>query len=481
MRNIIAKGIAILAVIALCGACKKDDSCSITVPLNGAFVQAWGETATLRFETSNVVSVTVTATNGWSGEADLASHTLVITAPESDAENAAEKSVLTLSAVSPGGAISSATVNAYIVPATTDLSADGTANCYIVTKPNMRYSFDATLKGNSQERIVPAEATIVWQTANKVIKHLELTKDGHVEFYVDYDTGSETDLKESNALIGVTDTAGNLIWSWHLWLTNSDPRTEEGVAEYSNGVTFMARNLGAQGNSNGETDTDAILASYGLYYQWGRKDPMPRPRYYNCANNYDESRYNANGNYVYLTVEETAAATGTIAYATAHPDIMLTAPDTNNGDWLQGGNNSLWGGGATKSMYDPCPHGWNVPDADAFTTLDIAAEEDNMDLETAKKLFGWALSDANGEKHFYTGAGYRSYFDGIISNVNYKDEYPYTPLPWVGYYWTRGAEGNKGVAMFFDLNTSRAVINGFVPRSAEYRANAMQVRCVKSR
>lgn len=479
MKNILSKGLIAILITAVFAACKKDDTCTISVPLNGAFVQDWGESTTIKFATSNVSSVTVTATNGWSGTANLSTHTLTITAPESEeTENAARTSTITLSAVSPGGDTASASVNAYIVSNVVDLSEEGTSNCYIVTAPATRYRFDTAFKGESGERIAAASVGVVWQSASSLIKHLTLGSDGFAEFYVDYATDSDTELRESNALIGAYDSAGNIIWSWHLWLTNSDPRTEEGVATYSNGVTFMGRNLGAAGNSDGSTDTDEILASYGLYYQWGRKDPFPRPKYYNCAGNYDESLFNGSNSSIYLTIEETDASKGTIAYATANPTIMLSAPDGNNGDWLYGGSNPLWADSG-KSMYDPCPKGWSVPEADAFTVLDIAEAEDNMDLDLAKKTFGWALSDTTGDKYFYTGAGYRSYFDGILSNINYKDEYPYTPVPWVGYYWTKGTEGTNGVAMFFDLNTSRAVINAFVPQSSQYRANAMQVRCVK--
>lgn len=479
MKNILSKGLIALLITIVFVACKKDDSCSISAPVTGAFVEDWGESTTIKFETSNVETVTVTATNGWSGVANLATHTLTITAPESeDAENAGTKTAITLSAVSPGGAVSSATVNAYIVPGIVDLSADGTSNCYIATSPNTRYRFNTGVKGESGGALATASIDIVWQTHTPIIRYLTLDNNGYANFYVDYASGSETELREGNALIGAYNSAGELIWSWHIWLTNSDPRTEEGVATYTNGVTFMARNLGAAGNSAGSTATDDILASYGLYYQWGRKDPLPRPRYYNCAGSYNEALYNGKNTAIYYSVEETDAKKGTVAYATANPLTMLIAPESNNGDWYYGGSSTLWSS-SEKSVYDPCPKGWTVPDADAFTTLDIAEEDDNMDLEVAKKSFGWFLSDANGEKHFYTGAGYRSYFNGTISNVNYKDEYPYTPVPWIGYYWTTGVDGSNAIAMFFDLNTSRAAINAFSPKLSEHRANAMQVRCVK--
>ena len=489
MRNIFAKYLFALLLTALLAACKKDDTCSISFPVNGAFVNGWGQSVTVTFETSNVSSVTVTATNGWEGSANLATHTLTVTAPENEeVKDAKESSTVTITATSPAGKTSTATLNAYIITETVDLSADGPSNSYVVTKPNTKYRFSVNFKGETDERLATASAGIVWVTSSNLIRYLTYNNDGYVEFYVAYNTDSDSELREGNALIAAYNSDEEIIWSWHLWLTNSDPRTEDGVETYSNGATFMGRNLGSFGNSDGSTDTDEIHASYGLYYQWGRKDPFPRPRYYNCANNSDEARYNATNSSISMGVVKSDAEKGTIAYATAHPNAFLISPDGNDGDWLYGHrDDSLWGnhnGNGTKSMYDPCPRGWQVPAQNDFSNLELAEEDDTMDLELAKKTFGWFLTDkegfTNSPRHFYTGAGYRSYFDGVLSNVNYKDQYPYTPVPWVGYYWTQGVDGTNSTAMFFDLNTTRATINAFEPKTPQYRANGMQVRCVKS-
>lgn len=489
MRNIFCKTLCTLLFVTLFAACKKDDSCTVSFPIKGAFVNDWGQSVSVEIETYNVSTATVTASNGWSGSVNLATNTLTLTAPESaEVEKAAKTSVVNVTATSPAGKNSTATLNAYMVGETINLSSDGTSNCYIITEPDNKYKFDVTIKGETNERLATASVGIVWMTDSNLLRYLTFDKDGYAEFYVGFNANSDSELREGNALVAAYNDDGDIIWSWHLWLTNSDPRTEEGVETYSNGATFMARNLGAFCSSAGSTDTNEILRSYGLYYQWGRKDPFPRPRYYNCANNYDESRYNGNGSYIYLTIEESDAEKGTIAYITAHPDIFISAPKGNSGDWHYGRrDDSLWGnhsGNGSKSMYDPCPRGWEVPAQNDFFNLELAEEDDTIDLDTAKKTYGWFLTDkgasADNPRHFYTGAGYRSYFDGILSNINYKDQYPYTPVPWVGYYWTQGVDGSNSVAMFFDLNTTRATINTFEPKTAQYRGNGMQVRCVKT-
>ncbi len=481
-----------IAAIALLSAvsCKKDDLCKVSFPVAGAFVNDWGESTTVKFNAVNVKNISVTSvTGGWSAEVDLASRTVTVTAPESEeAEGAARTSNITLSATSPKGGSAGAVLVAYIVDATVDLSADGTqSNCYVVTQPNMKYRFNAKVKGETSETLATSSIGILWQSENNLLRYINLDADGYANFYMGYakdEEGNETtDITDGNALIAAYDNAGNILWSWHVWSASKDPRTD-GVATYSNGVTFMVRNLGALANPDGSTDTDAIHDGYGLYYQWGRKDPFLRPEYYDCARNADETVYNVDGGYVYVSYEASTAGTGTVEYTVKHPTTFITSTSENDCDWLYGSrNDALWGAGSEKSLYDPCPKGWRVPAKNDFAVLDIAEAEDNMNLDEAKKLYGWQLTDTgSGQKYFYPGSGYRSYFDGILSNMNYKDEYPYTPMPWVGYYWTNAAgsaTATKANAMFFDLNTSRAVINAFNATSDQYRANAMQIRCVK--
>ena len=76
------------------------------------------------------------------------------------------------------------------------------------------------------------------------------------------------------------------------------------------------------------------------------------------------------------------------------------------------------------------------------------------------------------------GAGRRSFENGVLTNMN-NYGYEHAPMPWVGYYWTAAADGKQAESLFFDLNTTRAVNNRYEPQKPMYRANAMQVRCVR--
>jgi hypothetical protein len=62
-----------------------------------------------------------------------------------------------------------------------------------------------------------------------------------------------------------------------------------------NGETMMGVNLGAELNSNGSTNGEDIYKSYGMYYQWGRKEPFVGPLAYNFPSNDDDAIYNKEG------------------------------------------------------------------------------------------------------------------------------------------------------------------------------------------
>ncbi len=148
----------------------------------------------------------------------------------------------------------------------------------------------------------------------------------------------------------------------------------------------MNRNLGANVNSNGEADEEKILHSYGMYYQWGRKDPLVGAASYDFSGNTDARMYNSAGRRIYLQYTASDASTGTVEYAVAHPDAMITGAENNGFDWLYSQHDdTLWPETGAKSDYDPCPAGWRVAAGDIFAALTISPEDDGMDWMQAKR------------------------------------------------------------------------------------------------
>ncbi len=225
---------------------------------------------------------------------------------------------------------------AAILSGATNLSASGTANCYIVNSAGT-YFFKA-VRGNSSTSVGSvASAEVIWETQNttssvsagSVIKSVTTTAN-----YIAFSTADS--FTEGNALIAAKDDGGNILYSWHIWCTD----TPEDVTVESNSVssTFMDRNLGAISAAKGDG-----WATYGLYYQWGRKDPFYHPAYTGSTSIA----------YSYDTTDENC----TSSYADAHPTTALYSSTST--DWLNPTDYTRWRYD-TKTEYDPCPRGYRV-------------------------------------------------------------------------------------------------------------------------
>lgn len=266
------------------------------------------------------------------------------------------------------------------------LDTNGTANCYIATSLNTAYSFDATVMGNGRTttNIRPSglsgvSARVLWETGTvrgAVIKDAEY-QSGRIVFTTGTDRG--------NALIGLFDSRDNCIWSWHIWSVDYDPAAA--AQTYKSGAVFMDRNLGA-------LTTDCTRPeSRGLYYQWGRKDPMIYPSLFR-SNQWNEpiradAVYAAGFEYAESHPRDVASPYDimTVEWAAAHPTTYMGGVSfedweewTSVSDWLCDHHPNLWGNVTTgkdninrtshKSVYDPCPPGWKVPGAEDFAGIE---------------------------------------------------------------------------------------------------------------
>lgn len=499
MKNLKFLLIAAFAALAM-GACDKDDSHSVSFEKLAYYFKWGGEPQVAEYTSVNVASIVVkSVSDGWACEVDHAARTVKITPPKDPVDEAQRDKLrngsATLNVIAENGEASKYTFNFYIVgDKSVHLNPNGEyANSYVVNEPTTLYSLDVSANGAGEPLSGVEDVKMLWQSNASLLQHVDYDAESHsVSFFVDckkdddgkaiVENGGHV-LVEGNAVIAAYNGSDEIVWSWHIWVVAKDVLGEYDT--YANGRKFMQVNLGAFGNSNGATESEQILASYGLYYQWGRKDPFMRPKTYNCAGGDDEAAYGVSGSSVYVSTVETDEKTGTVEYATANPATMIINPacvgeeGDGVGDWLNVRNSNLWSN-TSKSASDPCPYGWRVPAKSDFDVLSLSAAEDATDLAEARKRFGWSLTDGV-NSYFYLGGGFRSYFDGVIVNMNYKtDVYPSTPEPWEGYYWTAGttADGKYSTCMYFDLTTTRT-INKFNLNHPSRRANAMQVRCVK--
>lgn len=232
---------------------------------------------------------------------------------------------------------------------------------------------DYVNKNNAQKKITKVD--ILWQTGDGT--HFAIgnnTNGDRVKIEDDIITVTTGDA-EGNAVIAGYNASNEIVWSWHIWVNNSSPAQLSRAVPYttyqwdSNGIypdkprvkrqSVMACNLGALADEPG----DNPQRTYGLWYQWGRKDPFPSGKEsyhyyaYEYSNEYIISVYDRTGTMIKMTSTIgtgelfqallTNADIGTIDYVTKHPTHMVYAQSTtviNEGDWFWGHEDRLWGG-----------------------------------------------------------------------------------------------------------------------------------------
>ena len=295
----------------------------------------------------------------------------------------------------------------------TDLSKAETANCYIVSEPGI-YKFQPT-KGCSKESVGNIETSnVLWKSfgtsivpAKEELINIACFKDGYIAFEV------PGDFKEGNAVIAAKDANGSVLWSWHIWLTDKP----EEQTYFNNAGTMMDRNLGATSATPGD------VGALGLLYQWGRKDPFLGSSSTGSA----KAAAAMHGNWQNV---QSNSATGTIAYTIAHPTIFVYQNTANN-DWYYSSSsatdNTRWtASDKEKSIYDPCPAGWRVPDGGENGVWALAAGSpdsftNTFDLtDKGMNLSGKFSSD---ETVWYPAVGYRHYQNGNLKDTGMNGVY----------------------------------------------------------
>jgi len=262
--------------------------------------------------------------------------------------------------------------------------------------------------------------------------------------------------KKGNAVVAIKNQAGDIIWSYHVWVSEANDVACNN-ATYGD-FTLMDRNLGATCTTPKNQD------SYGLFYQWGRKDALKRQQNLErCADRIEEITYTA------FTHEMTSETTGTIAYSIQHPDVRIMS---NVKDWhFAHRNNALWGnvsitGGATatikttpKTVYDPCPEGYKIPERESFEGFTLP------DPNTFDADYGFNYPTGVGEgKIFFPANGIIKVGAEVIQYSEYE-----------GFVWTNNTGAGGVYILRFGLNPTLKSN----PKGTMDRAYACAVRCIK--
>ncbi len=337
----------------------------------------------------------------------------------------------------------------------TDLSANGTANSYIVSASGF-YKFKASCKGNGSIPLdgIPTHASLLWESFGDA----SIPEAGSLINQVTYRHGyilfsTPSGIKYGNALIALKDKDENILWSWHIWLTPSPLE----VSYKNNAGIMMDRNLGSIGASY-----VFPVQTFGLLYQWGRKDPFLGT----CQTN---TNILASSSVAWPSSEMSSETTGTIAFTVRNPMVFVGGNNKNN-DWYYSGgsttDNSRWG--SVKTIYDPCPPGWRVPDGGSGGVWAHAAGSSNS-FTTSYWYPGLNSSHFSILGAWYPAPGYRS-SSGLLGSVGTR-----------ALYWSctpyNGTPKNEAYALYIYYDHECNVI----PVSATSRATAASVRCVRDK
>lgn len=275
-----------------------------------------------------------------------------------------------------------------------------------------------------------------------------------------------------NVVVAVTNTGGDVLWSWHIWVSDFDPDTDQDDFYTYRYYKFMDRNLGALSDVPGTVDF------LGMNYQWGRKDPFPHASAINGTSFIPI--YDADGN----TITRRTAGSNTqsimLEYSVRNPEVFITTSDdwysTNWSDYAGSTRVNMWHPGGTnlsddtKSVYDPCPEGWRVVPG---STTDTSSEWYILfSNKTYNSTYNYTVvAGQNSIVNDYVDLGiwpHAGIITGSTGNL--------AQVGTNGRYWTANGDpsGSQSVhTVFYPNNSSTDVAVNLG------RANALPVRCMR--
>lgn len=301
---------------------------------------------------------------------------------------------------------------------------------------------------------VPAKAELVWQDAPSLVSEIRYnsgSNGGNISFKVDKNT-----IQQGNAVIAVKDASGDVLWSWHIWVTDEDVNNTIEVTNHQNVkyrfmpvhlgwcdeyiVTYDARDCKVRFTAGDRTkditvsqrSNTGIMGCNHPFYQWGRKDPF-------CPSNDRDGNkiwYDANG-----TPSDANVKVEAFPYGMECIRKYILNPGVMQGNGQKNGDNTyynLWSANnntasandnpVVKTIYDPCPVGFKLPASNAFTGFTTTGEnapyKDNISQinGTSDGRRGWnfyAQANKTGQQIFFPTSGLRSPDGSVGFTVGY--------------------------------------------------------------
>lgn len=301
--------------------------------------------------------------------------------------------------------------------------------------------------------VIPDHAELLWEDALDLVTDIQYNpgdNGGNISFKVD-----KTTIRQGNAVICIKDEQDQILWSWHIWVTDMNIGTTIPLKNSSminecmkyplgyceaNSITYPSRSCRVRfvaGDKKEEmiVNQNEKVVSYNdniVFYQWGRKDPfIPSD---GSANNkiwYDQ---NNNPNISSPVVRYYESKETWYMDCISYPNVMYTLKNKElyrKNLWNNMYQKDLVYYSVLKTIYDPCPVGFTIPGSSVFQSLTKTgnaeyADTDNINGIWDGNLNAWKMNlneDAINFLYLYT-FGYRKNIDGNFSDVGK-----------LGFYW----------------------------------------------
>jgi len=259
---------------------------------------------------------------------------------------------------------------------------DGASNCYIVSAggsvtftARRAFTCSGTLDYSSELRVDGSNYTdalgvsVLWTDNPGLVKSVAVNgigSDAMISVFINEQQYGNAVVK----LYKASDATKTSVWTYHIWVP------EDAVSPLTG---WLQHNLGATKQA-AATATQEMM---GLYYQWGRKDPFPAA---GGINGGVDATYvpgstiytmNASGNGFDTQLEYAPpvdASINTAAKSIIAPMTFVPA----SGSWEGCDGADSWKKSGVKTIYDPCPAGYEVPDDTKWTTPNWINEGDNV-------------------------------------------------------------------------------------------------------
>ena len=327
-------------------------------------------------------------------------------------------------------------------------------------------------------------ANVVWQDQPNLIRNasLRITYDGpnFVEFEV-----KKEDIRNGNAVIAIK-RGGQIVWSWHLWFDHADAldlipvKNHDGV-EYK----FTRNTLGQvyfkdestsydkprkarltieqlAGNGGSKASAPVVITqnpgsaqheNATTLYQYGRKDALPGTDTYYDGNSSTPSTTAFQKIEGRQSIGTTIMNPGTMYY----PGYYSSSGNQYNQDYINtwSANNTIvcnWGyDPVIKTIYDPCPAGFHVPESKAFTGFTIsgggAFSASDFNIEGVFDKGYNFKTNIGTSTIFFSVFGLRAYQDGTL--------YGYNAGNWGEGRYTSTTTNSQDVALSLSFNSLR--------------------------